>query len=94
MDTRFHRFLMLIITLAGVSAAASELSGGEFSVRADWISNAGGRVERQPYSANTTTGQARLNAISGGEFSVVGGFSPTPTASSVLFADSFETPSQ
>lgn len=94
MDTRSHRFLMLIITLAGVSAVASELRGGEFSVQADWISNAGGRVERQPYSANTTTGQARLSIISGGEFSVVGGFSPTPTAGGVLFTDSFETPNQ
>ena len=71
---------LVILLTAALSLPVYGQSGGRFSIRSSTIGGTGGSVEGGAFEAQVSAGQPAVGIVSGGSFSITGGFvPPTPT---------------
>ena len=82
-----QRTAVLVLLLAGASVwtvtharstAPSRFAGSPITIRSSAITAGGAKSSGGAFSAASTSGQPATGAISGGKFTVTGGFSPAP----------------
>jgi hypothetical protein len=81
--------IALIAVVCG-SAVAGDLAGGRFELRKATIHGGGQDMAGNDYELRTLLGQPDVGTMSGGSFSIAGGFWAIPPSGESIFIDGFE----
>jgi hypothetical protein len=85
------KYLLAIFPLLSFTMPTYSQSGGNFIIDEFTIDNGGGRSLGGDFSLQGTIGQADASTeVSGGNFSLKGGFWPSSFTSDLIFEDGFE----
>lgn len=92
--SRVRRALGLLVAFA-TGAALAQSAGGEFAVKKSVIAGGSATAAGGSFDSSATLGQADAGQMSGGGFTVQGGFWPesastTPPSGDEIFQDGFE----
>jgi hypothetical protein len=81
-----------LLALAAAGLVSAQSSGGDFEIVSSTIDGGGGLSAGGEFSLHGSIGQpeAGPTPLSGGEFTLTGGFWASSTADEVIFSDGFE----